>query len=191
MKKLIKIQILIFLLVSSSFAKNKFLELSTGLGYTPYSKKDLVGSIETKSLDKSTYLYHIAMGTKIKENIFSSINYQRSNLTGIYIDDFYVSLDYKLDNKVNPYLGLILGKSYLNWKIDPINDSKNKDYTSQSFLYGIQTGFDYPVSKSISFSPKITYLITKHKTNLRSLPAISYIRHNERFNLYLGFRIAF
>lgn len=58
-------------------------------------------------------------------------------------------------------------------------------------MYGMQVGLEYKVNKRISFIPKVIYTKTNHGTNLVSLPAKSYIEHDSKSQLLLGFRYLF
>ena len=191
--KTLKIKLLVVLLSLNMFAndlENIFLDVSTGLTHTPYSKKDISGSIPV-SLDENGYLYDLAIGYRFNQNIFSTLNYQYSKLDEIDFDDYYVTLNYQFNHDLKPYLGVLLGRSYLHWNKDPLNSSQNIDNTSGSSLYGIQAGMEYKINDNISFIPKIMYSRTNHGTNLVSAPAKSYIEHNSKTQILLGFRYAF
>ncbi len=191
--KTLKINLLIVLLSLNMFANdmnNIFVDVSAGLSNTPYSKSDTVGSIRL-SLDENGYLYDLALGYRFNDNLFSTLNYQYSKLDEIDFDDYYVTLNYQFNHELKPYVGVILGRSYLHWNKDPLNSSQTKNHTSASVMYGIQTGLEYKLSDNISFIPKIIYSRTDHGTNLISSPARSYVEHDSKTQVLLGVRYSF
>ena len=190
MKKL-KLLIVPFLLSINLYSSDVFVDTSFGYSYNPYSKKDAIGSIGIDSLDENGYLYDLALGYNLNKEIFLTINYQYSKLKEIDYDDFYITLNYQLENKLNPYMGVLIGKSFLHWNKDPLNSSSIKDYTSKSFIYGIQAGLKYKITEDLYFIPKLIYTRLNHGTSLISLPAKSYIDHNSKTQLLFGFRYIF
>jgi len=191
LKAILTVIVLSTTVYSSEILKNTFIDVSKGYTYTPYNKKDLVGSININSLDKNGYLYDFGIGYRFSENIFSTLNYQYSKLDEMSFDDYYLTLNYQLDYELNPYFGVLIGKSFLNWEKDPINSARNIDWSSGSMLYGIQTGFEYQFSEKFSLVPKLIYIRTDHGANLISLPARSYIEHDSKTQLMLGLRYNF
>lgn len=189
--KSIKFILVSLLLSTTLYSSDFFVDISTGYSNAPYTKKDLVGNIAINSLDENGYLYDIAVGYRFNEKIFSTLNYQYSKLKQIDFDDYYFTINYQFNHTLNPYLGVLLGKSFLHWNKDPLNSSKNIDHTSGSFMYGLQTGFEYKINERFSFIPKLIYSRTDHGTNLISLPAKSYLEHDSKLQLLLGFRFRF
>ena len=190
MNNIFKTIILSLFLSTSLYSNNVFVDISTGLSHSPYSKKDISGNININSLDENGYLYDLALGYRVNDKVFSTLNYQYSKLNEIDFDEYYVTLNYQFDYKLNPYIGILVGKSILHWNEDPLNSSQIKDNTSGSFMYGIQTGLEYEISDNISFIPKLMYTRTDHGTNLIS-SAQSYIEHDDHVKLLFGFRYSF
>jgi predicted porin len=192
--KTLKINLLIVLLSLNMFASdldNFFVDVSAGLSNTPYSKSDSSGSININKLDENGYLYDLALGYRINDKLFTTLNYQYSKFKEIDFDDYYVTLNYQFNHELKPYVGVLVGKSFLHWNKDPLNSSQTKDYMSGSFMYGIQTGLEYQISNNISFIPKVMYSRTDHGTNLISSPARSYVEHDSKTQVLLGVRYSF
>ena len=194
MKRFKLILLTIFLissLYSNDVLERTFLDISTGYSNAPYTKNDKTGNISINQLDKNGYLYDLAIGYRINESVFTTLNYQYSKFKQIDYDDYYITLNYQFDYSLNPYLGILLGKSYLHWNKDPLNSSTIKDINSGSFIYGVQAGLEYKISNNISFLPKILYTRLDHGTNLISLPASSYLEHKNRYQILFGLRFWF
>ena len=191
MGKIFKLTVVCMFLNLNLYAENMFIDVSTGYSHIPYSKKDKQGSIDIDKLDENAYSYDLAFGYRYNKNLFSTINYQYSKLDEIEFDDYYVTLNYQFKHKMNPYLGLFVGKSFLHYKKDILNSSKTKDYTSGSFLYGFQAGLEYKFSTNLSFVPRLIYSRTNHGTNLNSSPAKSHIEHNSKRQVLFGLRFNF
>lgn len=175
-------------LYSSDILENTFIDISIGLSHSPYSKKDITGNIAIDSLDENGYLYDLAIGYRFNNNIFTTLNYQYTKLNEIDFDEYYVTLNYQFDYKFNPYIGALVGKSFLHWNKDPLNSSQNIDWASGSFMYGVQAGLQYGISDKISFIPKLMYIRTDHGTNLILAPAQSFIEYDDQVKLLFGLR---
>lgn len=191
MKNIYKTIIIFIFLNINSYAKDIFIDLSTGYTHAAYTKKDISGSIQIDDLDDNGYLYELAIGYRLSKEVFTTLNYQYSKLDEIEFDDYYVTLNYQFLEKLKPYVGILLGKSYLRWKEDPLLVSKKKDRTSGSFIYGVQAGLEYTLSNNLSFVSKFIYSRTNHGTNLHSNNAKSYIDHDSKSQLLLGLRFVF
>lgn len=191
MKKIFKIAVIFIFLNLNLYAENMFMDVSTGYSNIPYTKKDKQGSIDLDNLDENAYSYDLALGYKFSKNIFSTINYQYSNLDEMEFDDYYLTFNYQFQKRLKPYIGFLLGKSFLHYKKDLLKSSTSKNYTSGSFLYGVQAGLEYKLSTNLSFIPRFIYSRTNHGTNLISSPAKSNIEHNYKSHILFGLRLLF
>ena len=123
-------------------------------------------------------------------------NYEVTNLDDVKLQSYFLSLDYKFNHTLNPYIGLSLGTVDLTWKMDPLNTSKNRDFKSSSFLYGVQAGLIYPIVVHWSLYTQVAYqkfdIDTKlTATNTSNVTTKSTISHEDKKSLGIGLRYSF
>lgn len=154
-------------------------------------KNDKAGSIILNdSLDESGISFNIHLGRRFS-NYLLAANYERTNLDDVKIDSYYLSLDYEFTHKYRPFIGVLLGKSDLTWKIDPLVNSQTKDKKLSSYIYGLQAGINYPINKEWIFFSKARYEKFDLKTKLISVPTESEIIYKNRSSLGIGIRYFF
>lgn len=180
-------------LVKKIVNKDKyFLGVSFNLNHLNVKKNDIYGQIDlTKELEDKKNSYTINVGRVFNNKYLVSYNYEYLDLNEIDLESHYISLDYKFDTYLTPYVGLSLGYSSLKWNIDPLNNSEIKDTKASSFMYGVQSGIIYPLTDNLNFIGNISYKRFDLKTKLKSLPAVSEIVHKNKSSLGFGIRYNF
>ena len=167
--------------------------IGVGLNYNVLSvnKQDKAGIIIlNEQADDSATSTNIQIGTYI-QNYTLSLNYEMLNLNDVKIATTYLSLDYTFKNFLNPFVGVSLGMSDLEWQIDPLTDSKTKDDKLSSMIYGIQAGIHYPIYLNWSVYGILSYQKFDFTTSLISTPAKAEIRHEDKTSLGVGVRYSF
>ena len=170
-----------------------FIGLSSGIAKFDVSEKNFVGNLELDAYSKDAGVtYGIAVGHYINNNIFSTLNYQRTNLKNIHFNSTFVSLNYKFtDTKVLfPYVGALLGFSVINWETLPLNTSASKK-ESFSFLRGLELGSDIPIKNHFSFYVFYRYLWINDATTIEITPDKKEITHKHEQNLNIGVKFSF
>lgn len=161
-----------------------FIEGSLGMFFAKINSNVTI-PLKSQSLDDNGILIDIGAGYRYNRNIFSTISLQRSMLENINIDNLYTSLNYTLDNiSFNPYVGLLLGYSQLEWQKSPVNNPTTAQADSQKILYGLQIGAEYELNKSFSLIGKYQFMYENHMTNINS----QRIKHLYQNNLLFGLR---
>ena len=199
MKQLINIALLsTFISFSASATVIKqdtskyFLGASLNTNYLDISQNNKSGSITlANGLDDKALSYTLQVGTNIDKNYIVSANYEVINLDNTKLKSYYLSLDYKFNHSLNPYIGLSLGVSDLTWQIDPLNTSKSKDTKASSFIYGIQAGVIYPVFKRWDLYSQLSYQKLSIDTNLEDSSTKVKISHKDKNSLGVGLRYWF
>ena len=144
-----------------------------------------------KPLDEKATSFSLQAGTKLKENYELSLNYENVNLDDVNIASYFMSVNYLFNHPLEPYFGVSLGMSDLEWQYDPLVKSQIKDEKLSSLLYGVQGGIVYPIEKEWSVFSQISYQKLDFKTNLTSTPAKATITHEDKKSLGFGIRYSF
>ena len=115
---------------------NFFVGLSAGASKFELDRKNI-------TMSSVAYTYGVAVGYYFTNNIYMTLNYDRSTLSTAYLDTFSTSINYKLDPVflVSPYIGLIGGMNSLNWE-----NSSYKDNQESAFVPGIKLGAEIAIS---------------------------------------------
>lgn len=194
MKILSKITLGTILLGSTLLASNQtYLGVSLGYSDLNVDQTDKVGSIILgNKIEENGYSANIEAGYKYSDKVDISVNYQRSVFDDTYLNNFYISSNYKLDeyNGFIPYLGVNLGYSELHWDKKPIN-TINNDHTSSSYFYGGNLGVIKPLTSKIDLDVKYQINVMDHDTSLEVSPAKSELEHNLMQSLMVGIRYNF
>jgi hypothetical protein len=187
----IKKEVLIIPTKDRKKENNYFIGFNINQNNLQIEQNDKIGSISlNKELDKSGLSYSIEFGKKINNYIIST-NYEIVNLDDVNIKNLTFNIDYIFKHKLNPFIGLSLGKSDLLWEIDPLVNSQTKDTKLTSLIYAIQAGIYYPIDKKWSIFSALKYQKYNFKTELISTPAQSDILHNSKTSFGLGLRYFF
>ena len=88
------------------------------------------------------------------------------------------------------YAGLLLGYGELKWKYNPLNNSKDNDFTTTSLIGGLQLGLKYPITQHVSVNLNTKFLIHDYKTKFNpNNQAILEIIHD--FSSHIGFGLVY
>jgi xanthine dehydrogenase molybdopterin-binding subunit B len=80
----------------------------------------------------------------------------------------------------------------LKWKYNPLNDSKDNDYTSSAPLVGLQVGADYGISENISLGVNLKAMYHNHNTQLIPSDTVkSEIEHSSTIVGSIGLKYSF
>jgi hypothetical protein len=98
---------------------------------------------------------------------------------------------YKL-TKASLYAGLLGGYGELQYKYNPLNNSKSNDYTSTSLLGGIQVGIEYPITNSLAFNLNTKALYHNYDAQLNpNNTATAELSHNTTTSFGVGMKYSF
>ena len=170
-----------------------FAGVSLGYTYTNIDQKDNTGSIILgNELEENGYNFKLEAGYQYTSNIDVLVNYQRVEFDDTYLNNFFLSTEYKCKkyNDLTPYLGGQLGFSQMHWKKNPINTLDN-DYTSESYFIGVLAGISYPINEKLSLNVNYNLQYMDHDTQLESSPAHSTLTHNYFHSFNIGVRWEF
>ena len=173
--------------------KSFFIGLSVGGSKLNMSEDKVTGDIDLDvDLKNSGLNYGLEGGYYFHKNIFMTLNYQRTDLSDLYINDLYTTLNYQFDDLsiVAPYLGLLAGYSLMNWDTYPV-DSITEDPKGSSFMAGFQVGGDIDIAFGISLYIVYKYWITNFTTDVETQDAKTVIEHKDEQNLNLGIKYNF
>ena len=174
-----------------SYDTKYFIGTSLNYNMLTVDKEDQRGSIVLNNMpDDSATSIELEAGMKM-DNYVVSANYEMVNLSDVSLNSFYLSLDYQFENLFNPFIGLSLGMSNLEWQMDPLGNSINKDTKLSSLLYGIQVGVEYKLIKHWSVTSSLAYHKLNFTTKLISSPAHSELLHKDKSSLGVGVRYEF
>ncbi|MDD2699249.1 MAG: hypothetical protein PHF17_10645 [Arcobacteraceae bacterium] len=179
-------------IVKKEILKN-FIGISLNFNTLTVNKTNQVGDIVlNKPLDDKATSFTFQVGTKLKENYVVSANYEITNLDDLKLSSYYLSLDYQFNYEfINPYLGISLGMSDLQWQYDPLVSSQVKDEKLSSPLYSIQGGIVFPIEKQWSVFSQLSYQKLDFKTTFTSTPAKATVTHEDKRLFGIGVRYAF
>ena len=173
-----------------------FVGVSVNLNTLSVSQSNANSIILPNSLDDKTTSFEIEIGTILQDKYIVSANYEILNLDNIKLQSYFLSLDYKFNHFLNPYLGISLGNTDLSWQTDPLNTSTNRDYKASSLLFGIQAGIQYPLTPRWSVYSQASYQKLNLDTNLKATNTSntqinSTISHEDKKALGVGIRYSF
>jgi hypothetical protein len=144
--------------------------------------------------DESFNSYEI-YGTLKKEllNMKPTLSYTYSSNDELKHQYLLVGLTkyYKL-TKASLYAGLLGGYGELQYKYNPLNNSKSNDYTSTSLLAGIQVGIEYPITNSLDFNLNTKALYHNYDAQLNpNNTATAELSHNTTKSIAVGMKYSF
>jgi CRISPR/Cas system CSM-associated protein Csm3 (group 7 of RAMP superfamily) len=200
--KLINKTLISLTIVSSSLIADDIsidsIGINIGKSYSNYSQTDNQGSIILTNKANTTFnnielyatlkpIMKVCKDNNIKPYI--SYNYSLNDdfkhqylLTGI--NKYHNTKDYKL------YAGGLFGYGDLKWRYNPLNTSKDNDYSAQSFIIGLQCGVQYPLNTKWSINTNIKTLAHNYQTNLEPSNSVkSTIEH--KYTIYGGVGVSY
>ena len=155
--------------IVSSVKSNTFIELA--IGFTSLSLSDNITNtfLRKGASDTSSTLIDLSIGHHFDKNFFSTINYQVSGYDLSSISNTSFTINYENQEfQLKPYIGLIIGYSYLTWDENPISNFTIKVPSSESFIYGVQVGGEIVIDKDFSFIGKLQHLRFNHETIIKN-----------------------
>lgn len=142
------------------------------------------------NLDDKGSVFETGVEYKITPNIFSTLSYQRTAMDEINKDNYFLSVNYQLNDVfLLPYVGVLGGYSDLNDDKYPASVPSGNNLDSSSFLLGLQLGVEHPIDKKFSIFSKYQALKTDHKMDI--LYDSSIIKNNSNQNIQIGIRYEF
>jgi hypothetical protein len=166
--------------------KNKnrfFVNLLFGKSFLRYTN-NVFNSELINGAKEHTYLaLEAAIGYHYDNNLFSTFAYQRSSSDFTKIENITFTINYQLSYKnTTPYVGLLIGNSFLSWKEDPIINASIRDTTSSSLFLGAEAGLIYTLTKKSSIVAKIQYIKYSHSTQINN----EFFNHSKQTNFMIG-----
>ena len=196
MRKIVLITSLASVLFASDISINT-LGFNLGISHSDYSQKDNQGSItlgnKPDKIYKAGEVYTTLNGLLKNSTMKPYVSLTYSTNTELKHQYLLAGVNkyYKINN-LDIYAGILAGYGELTWKYDPLNSSKNKDYTSTSPMIGIQGGILFPYRKNIQIGINAKYMLSNYKTNLEPTSSISSeIIHNRVSFIGIGFNFSF
>jgi len=170
-----------------------FIGLTAGGTKLNFDEKDINGNLilDVKLKDIGTS-YGVESGYNFNKNIFTTINYQRTELENIYFDSAFMTLNYRFDEiyYFSPYIGILGGFNLMSWKNTPI-DSINKNSSSSSYIGGLQIGSEIPISDKVKLYILYRYWMMEHINKIITSSAKKEIIYNSEQNIHLGIKYSF
>lgn len=199
MKNINKLTLISMIATSTLVAADISIEaigLNLGSSNSSYSQTNNQGSISLGNTpDKSFNSYELFTTIKNLEiyNMKPYISYTYSSNDELKHQYLLAGLNkYYNHDKINLYAGALVGYGQLDWKYDPINNAKDKNVDANSFIAGIQLGFEYPLNTKLSLGFNSKYLIHNYETNLNPTNTISStIEHKDTLSLSFGVNYSF
>jgi hypothetical protein len=187
------------MLSTSSFADISLdsVGFNVGMSHINYKQKDNTGSIILGNEPDEKFitgeLYTTLKGICNREDMkpYLSYIYGKNSELQNHILLGGINKYYKVKN-TKLYTGIVAGYGLLRWGYNPLNNTKDNDYTAKSFLGGIQFGFNYPIKDNYELSTNIKYILHNYKTDLiPNNTASSVIEHKSSILFSIGINYFF
>jgi len=173
--------------------KGIYIALAAGYSLMGVTKDDISGNVILNyELKDSGINYGAEIGYYFNNNIFISIDYQKTDLEEVSLNNAFTTLNYQFDEiySFSPYIGAIAGYSTITWEKEPIDFATGKTSAS-SILGGLQVGSDISLYGGVSLSIFYRYLMMNNITNIETGTGKSKIEHNSEQNLNVGIKYNF
>ena len=164
-----------------------------GIGYdfVNTTKNDTAGEIILNDeIDNNGITHNLEAGLKYSQFVVS-VNYDYLTMKQINMHNIYGSLDYEFEMFLNPFVGVSLGMTNLNWTQDPLVNSESKDESLSDILYGVQAGVGQIIFNDWYIYTSVGYQMFNFETELVSAPARSLIKHDSKVSIDFGVRYFF
>jgi hypothetical protein len=165
-----------------------FLDASAGYSLIPYNK--LGDWTQSSELDDNALVYGGALGFRLTDNYFFTLNYQKNALNSVEVDHMYATANFRFRFKRSsfaPYAGLIGGISVLHWKTPPV-ETDNPVEDSTSALWGVQFGDEYLLSDHWQLYGAYQFTRAVHETKIVGEGSVEY---KDTHVLVVGIRFGF
>lgn len=174
--------------IAKEWDRKFFLDLNAGYSFSPYKFSGDMQSID--KLDENAVVYGAGLGYRYSDNYFFTMNYTQQKLESIEFNNFYASANFRFRFKRSsfaPYIGLMAGMSTMHWVTLPVSStSPVKDSTA--FMWGVQVGDEYLLTRWLQIYGAYQYTNAIHKTEIIGLGTVEYQANN---SLIVGVRISF
>lgn len=180
------------LLSGSVYAKDRdkviFLDVSGGYSQHEYSTSGALTDVSEP--DENGIVYGGALGYRLTDNYFFTLNYAKNALENVEFDNMYISANFRFRfrrRSFAPYAGLIAGASIMHWDTPPVKTEASVE-DSTSLLVGAQFGTEYLLSPHWQLYGAYQYTKVSHTTKIVDEGSIKY---NDAHTLVLGLRFSF
>ena len=173
--------------------KGFYIGLAAGYSIVGVAKNDISGSVPLNfELKDSGINYGAEMGYYFNNNIFISINYQKTDLEEVTVNHAFATLNYQFEeiNSFSPYIGAIAGYNTITWEKSPI-DSATENGSASSLLGGLQIGSDISLYGGASLYIFYRYLMMDNITNIETVTGKTKIEYSSEQNLNMGIKYNF
>lgn len=173
--------------------KGFYIGLSSGYSLVDVTKNDISGSVPLNfELKDSGINYGAEIGYYFNNNIFTSINYQKTDLEDVISDNILATINYQFDeiNSFSPYIGAIAGYNTITWVNSPIDSATGND-SGSSLLGGLQIGSDISLYGGVSLYLFYRYLMMENITNIETATGKTKTEYGGEQNLNMGIKYNF
>jgi hypothetical protein len=173
--------------------KGFYIGLAAGYSILGVTKDDISGNMTLNfELKDSGINYGAEMGYYFNNNVFISINYQKTDLEDVSFNNAFATLNYQFYEiySFSPYIGAIAGYNMITWETSPI-DSATEDGSASSILGGLQIGSDISLYGGVSLYIFYRYLMMDNITNIETATEKTKIEYNSEQNLNMGIKYNF
>jgi hypothetical protein len=156
--------------------------INVGVAHSNFHQTNQNGTIILGNEPDETFNSYEFYGTLKQEllNMNPTLSYTYSSNDDLKHQYLLVGLTkyYKLE-KARLYAGLLGGYGELKYKYNPLNNSKENDYTANSLVGGIQAGLEYPISQTVAFNINTKVLYHNYDAKLNpNNTATAELSHN-------------
>jgi len=136
--------------------------------------------------------YGFELGYYVRENLFTTLNYQRSDLRNVSFDSAYVTLNYQLERigTARPYVGVCVGASKLNWRRAPV-DGADATQNLYTVIGGVQVGTDVALYGAFELYGFYRYMMMDFNSLVASGGQSSEIEHSAQQDFNVGMKYRF
>lgn len=173
--------------------KSFYIGLAAGYSLIDVTKNDISASVPLNfELKDSGINYGAEMGYYFNNNIFISMNYQKTDLEDVSSENIFATLNYQFDeiNSFSPYIGAVAGYNTITWENSPI-DSATGNGSGSSLLGGLQVGSDVSLYGGVSLYLFYRYLMMENITNIETATGKTRIEYSGEQNLNMGIKYNF
>lgn len=200
MLKIDKKIVTLFLSTTCIFANDIVIEeigINLGKSYTSYKQKNNSGAVVLDNNPDKTF-NELELYTTLQPILGICKEYDmKPTLSYTYSKNSELKHQYLLaglnkyytpsSTKLNLYAGVLVGYGQIDWSYNPLNSTKSSDTTTNSSIYGLQAGMQYPINKKYDFTLNTKYLVHDYETDLKPSNTVSStIEHKYTASIGMG-----
>lgn len=173
--------------------KKYFVGLNMGISRLGVEENTVRGTLPLDiTLKKSGTTFGVEGGYNINEKLFTTLNYQYTDLTNVAFHDIFTSLNYRFGakNGFSPYVGALLDYNIKRWKNRPLDSLSSSDKANQ-VAGGVQLGSDYNIADDISLFALYRYIHLNYTTTITDSTNTKEIKYNHEQNFNIGLKYSF